>query len=526
VALRDALLPFQREGVRIGLQRDGRMLLADEVGVGKTLQALALAAAYAHEGPILIIVPASLRFMWAEQVEKWLRVPPHACTVVLGVGNMPELDDLPRRGDPQPAAAASPRVVITSYHMLQQVDHNVDWARFAWGCVVVDESHNMRAANRDESAATQIAVRVVKAALHAILMSGTPAMDRPYDLYCQVDALHPGLLNSKDVFANGYCERRPSRFKRGAFTCSGGARLQELHLLLRSTVMLRREKKEVAAELPPMRRQVVRLDVADSHSVAGFADMEKAHMVGWRKVEAACEWLADALLRKGNTPKSVIFVYHMDIMVRLKAFLETHIGSSKDGMVVLETPYVTINGDDDSRARQDAVVRFRSPHVRVALLSIAAASTGLDFSSAEAVVFVELPQSASDLEQAEARVHRRGVCGAPPAQARLQQQRLTHALVQETSTSITSSDAARATSRIGPRWMPRFSDATRCMVRSTRAGCAWTRWWMLRLALCSCCLRTQLRLPPPRRCRRSQAPRLPRRRATSSMCLPTRCASR
>lgn len=41
-----ALLPFQREGVRFGLARGGRMLLADEMGVGKTVQAIALLACY------------------------------------------------------------------------------------------------------------------------------------------------------------------------------------------------------------------------------------------------------------------------------------------------------------------------------------------------------------------------------------------------------------------------------------------------------------------------------------------------
>jgi hypothetical protein len=44
--LASALLPFQREGVRFGLLRGGRVLIADEMGVGKTLQALALAACY------------------------------------------------------------------------------------------------------------------------------------------------------------------------------------------------------------------------------------------------------------------------------------------------------------------------------------------------------------------------------------------------------------------------------------------------------------------------------------------------
>src|SRR5687767_10804952 len=45
-ALRAALMPFQLEGVMFGLQRQGRVLIADEMGVGKTLQAMALASCY------------------------------------------------------------------------------------------------------------------------------------------------------------------------------------------------------------------------------------------------------------------------------------------------------------------------------------------------------------------------------------------------------------------------------------------------------------------------------------------------
>lgn len=44
--LLSALLPFQREGVRRGLQHQGRILIADEMGVGKTVQAIALAECY------------------------------------------------------------------------------------------------------------------------------------------------------------------------------------------------------------------------------------------------------------------------------------------------------------------------------------------------------------------------------------------------------------------------------------------------------------------------------------------------
>ena len=50
VSLAAALMPFQREGVKFCLARGGRCLIADEMGVGKTLQAIALAACYEVRG--------------------------------------------------------------------------------------------------------------------------------------------------------------------------------------------------------------------------------------------------------------------------------------------------------------------------------------------------------------------------------------------------------------------------------------------------------------------------------------------
>ncbi len=44
--LRQALMPFQRAGVQFALRREGRTLLADEMGVGKTVQAIAIASCY------------------------------------------------------------------------------------------------------------------------------------------------------------------------------------------------------------------------------------------------------------------------------------------------------------------------------------------------------------------------------------------------------------------------------------------------------------------------------------------------
>ncbi|KAK3225853.1 hypothetical protein Dsin_005715 [Dipteronia sinensis] len=70
--LLDVLLPFQLEGVRFAMQRGGRCLIADEMGLGKTLQAISIAGCFMHEGSILVVCPAILRFSWAEELERWL----------------------------------------------------------------------------------------------------------------------------------------------------------------------------------------------------------------------------------------------------------------------------------------------------------------------------------------------------------------------------------------------------------------------------------------------------------------------
>jgi hypothetical protein len=59
--IQKSLYPFQVQGVKFAIERHGRVLIADQMGVGKTVQAIAVADAYRDEGPLLCIVPASMR---------------------------------------------------------------------------------------------------------------------------------------------------------------------------------------------------------------------------------------------------------------------------------------------------------------------------------------------------------------------------------------------------------------------------------------------------------------------------------
>ncbi|KAJ0973850.1 hypothetical protein J5N97_015815 [Dioscorea zingiberensis] len=74
-----------------------------------------------------------------------------------------------------------------------------------------------------------------------------------------------------------------------------------------------------------------------------------------------------------------------------------------------EIKFVRIDGSTLARDRQVAVEAFRlSSEVKIAVIGITAGGVGLDFSSAQNVVFLELPKSASEMLQAEDRAHRRG----------------------------------------------------------------------------------------------------------------------
>lgn len=59
--LNSVLMPFQKVGIRFGIEKKGRCLIADEMGLGKTYQALGLADFYKDDWPLLICTTASTR---------------------------------------------------------------------------------------------------------------------------------------------------------------------------------------------------------------------------------------------------------------------------------------------------------------------------------------------------------------------------------------------------------------------------------------------------------------------------------
>eukprot|EP00796_Vickermania_ingenoplastis_P000070 gene70-47_t len=192
-ALLKALLPHQISAVEKVLRLGCRALIADEMGVGKTLEALGAVAAI-HGYPLLLVVPSALKVMWAEEVEKYLFEQVGFDQIYMVKGSNDALPD-----------SVVPQVVVISFHMAAAMRQKL--SNIQWRCIVCDEAHFLHTNITGEDAVyTSTVCALAKAAPHCLFLTGTPATSSPFDLFNILDAIAPGFLGESRLhFALHYC---------------------------------------------------------------------------------------------------------------------------------------------------------------------------------------------------------------------------------------------------------------------------------------------------------------------------------
>ncbi|XP_027922179.1 SWI/SNF-related matrix-associated actin-dependent regulator of chromatin subfamily A-like protein 1 [Vigna unguiculata] len=410
------LLPFQREGVRFILQHGGRVLLADEMGLGKTLQAIAVASCIQESWPVLIIAPSSLRLQWASMIQQWLNIPSSDILIVLpqsGGSN---------RGGFNIVSSSSKNSIrlnglfnIISYELVPKLQNLLTTCDFK--VVIADESHYLKNAQAKRTTAS---LPVIKKAQYALLLSGTPALSRPIELFKQLEALYPDVYKNVHEYGNRYC-------KGGFFGLyQGASNHEELHNLMKATVLIRRLKHDVLSQLPVKRRQQVFLDLADKdmkqiNALFRELEMVKAKIKVAKSQEEAesLKFTQKTIINKIYTDsaeakipsvldylgtvieagsKFLIFAHHQPMIDSIHEFLR----KKKVGCI-------RIDGGTPAASRQQLVTEFQEKDsVKAAVLSIKAGGVGLTLTAASTVIFAELSWTPGDLIQAEDRVHRIG----------------------------------------------------------------------------------------------------------------------
>ncbi|KAI0493365.1 hypothetical protein KFK09_023481 [Dendrobium nobile] len=414
-SLESKLLPFQREGVRFVLQHGGRALLADEMGLGKTLQALAVASSLSESWPVLVLTPSSLRLHWASMIQQWLGIPAGDILVVLSQAGSNrggfKIVFSSQKVDLQLDGTFN----IVSYDTVPKVQNAL--LSFAFKIVIADESHFLKNAQAKRTSAS---LPILQKAQYAMLLSGTPASSRPIELFKQLEALHPEVYRSVHEYGNRYC-------KGGFFGLyQGASNHDELHSLMKGTVMIRRLKIDVLSELPVKRRQQVFLDLNEKELKkirALFHELElvksKIQICNSEENLEALKFTQKNLINKiyndsaeAKIPavldylgtvietdcKFLVFAHHLPMIEALhNFFLKKKVGC------------IRIDGSTPATSRQALVTQFQEKsEIKAAVLSIRAGGVGLTLTAASTVIFAELSWTPGDLIQAEDRVHRIG----------------------------------------------------------------------------------------------------------------------
>jgi SWI/SNF-related matrix-associated actin-dependent regulator 1 of chromatin subfamily A len=373
------------------------------MGLGKTLQGLAIANFYKDKWPLFIVSPSSVKFMWKEQIKLWISDDLRRLCHLKSEESVDDLiycmDNGKQAIDPQC------KVVITSYEILNR---NIDVIeKVKYKVVIVDESHLLKTS---KAARTKSATRLIQNAEHVLLLSGTPALSRPAELFSQLQLINPTMFASFHDFGMRYCDGKETNF---GMNFQGFSHMNELRLLLDEKLLMRREKRDVMSELPSKMRELIILnpslielntkalnEASNLMKNVKGSDKHKAllqyfHETSQTKAKAVCEYVAD-LLESGK--KFIVFAHFANMITELEQLCVTE-----------KYDYIKIDGKTPSKHRQELVDKFQNTETcQIALLSITAANSGITLTQASLVVFAELYWNPGILVQAEDRVYRIG----------------------------------------------------------------------------------------------------------------------
>src|SRR6266700_3818985 len=199
----------------------GRAILADEVGLGKTIEAGLVLSELRMRGLAdrsLVVVPAGLTRQWQEELERKFALP----TIVTAIGGRDEI-----AGRHQP-------VVIASLATARREPLAAALTRQPWDIVIMDEAHRLRNAR---SASGRLARGL--SARYLLLLTATPVENRLQDLYELVSLVAPGLLGTPAQF----------RTQHGSGEVATPRNVAELRVRTRE-VMVRHRRSEVSVMLP------------------------------------------------------------------------------------------------------------------------------------------------------------------------------------------------------------------------------------------------------------------------------------
>ena len=429
---RDGLYPFQNAGVRF-LAGGKRVLLADEMGTGKTVQAL-VAIDQVDAYPALVVCPNSLKHNWAKEVKTWTDAIP---VVIEGTAKQ-RRDKIAQARE---GVGNSNVVVIVNYESLVKHTAQAPFGNtvlteekkaakelndIQWSTVVVDEAHRIKNPKADQ---TRAVWGVSRRAPYRFALTRTPVVNDPDDLWSILHFLIPEEQSARNRFRDRWCIVRPGWH--GGIENLGlrdGPARDELDVILNATI-IRRTKGKVLPDLPEkiLTNRLLEMGAKQKKAYNDLVKFMMAEVDGGiltatdpltllgrlRYAASALPVIDDegnvisltAPSNKLEEVKSIIAESTGPIVVygesrRLMELLEAQLpGDLRIGMITGKIPV---------RARQGFVDMFQSNELDVMLATTGAGAEGVTLTASSRMIIVQESWSNVANKQAHDRIHRIG----------------------------------------------------------------------------------------------------------------------
>ncbi|HEX7906250.1 MAG TPA: DEAD/DEAH box helicase [Chitinophagaceae bacterium] len=414
--------PYQLQGIAQAIQFE-KCLNGDEQGLGKTMQSIGTMLGLEVKGkspfPCLVVCPSSMKGTWKREWEKFS----HKRALILDSSMTAQQ----KKNWHSYVTHGMVDVVIINYESLNTFcveyfpnEKSGNGRKKPWKAMdvklkpfmskfkagVLDESHRCKDATTNQS---KFILRIFNGLQYRILLSGTPVVNKPIDLFPQLAIL--GKLcefGNKDGFLNRYCDGG-----------TGANNLKELNYKLNLHCFFRREKKDVAKDLPDKQRQTILCDITtrpeynkckadfeqylrdngcDDKEIARklrgeiMVQMMKLKMIAGRGKMNEVKEFVNEVLESGN-----------------KLILFCHLHEIVDECMKIWPDAVTVTGRDKNERRQANIDAFQNdPNCKLIICNHKAAGVGITLTASSRVAFIEYPWTYADCVQCEDRAHRIG----------------------------------------------------------------------------------------------------------------------
>ncbi len=414
------LYSYQKAGVR-HLAHTGRAMLADDMGLGKSVQAIAALRILAARGGLkraIIICPASLKYQWKNEIERFTELSPvvvegdQTARVAIYRGAAQSrytLDKFP--------AEKLPQIFILNYELSFRDEKYI--AEMKPDAIILDEAQRIK----NWQSKTHQAI-VEMPARYRFVLTGTPLENELMELYSVLQFVDKSVLgeNPLDV------RRRYTVYDK----FGGIAGYQHLREASRriSGVSLRRTREETLTELPELIESYWWLELETEQwkiyrdleaRIAEFLSSEE-----WDKVKRDSAMTTVQRLREVcDTPEMLFPEQKQSAKLReLKVLLSEQAGEMKRQAIIFTQwtrmaeilkrelaswgfEYRYMHGAMNARERAKIIDEFNGGDAQI-FLSTDAGSAGINLQAASIVVNFDLPFNPAIVAQRIARAHRHG----------------------------------------------------------------------------------------------------------------------